>query len=82
MKHQKVNDGPMVPVMAPTIDIFWLPDVLRKTLSKVERDYWGTVVYLMMVQMYLVMSPPMLGMALLTVSPMRLIGSVIVCHPL
>lgn len=40
MKRWKVNDGPVMPVVAPAVHVHWLAGVTRETISKVERDYW------------------------------------------
>lgn len=39
VKRQKVDDGPVVPEAAPTVDINWLPSVAHKTVSGVEGNY-------------------------------------------
>lgn len=39
VKRQKVDDGSVVPAMAPSVDVNWLPGVAPEKLSKVEFDY-------------------------------------------
>lgn len=40
MKKQKIGAGSLVPVMAPAVDVIWLPGVARRTFREVNRDYW------------------------------------------
>lgn len=39
VKRQKVDDGPVRPVLAPAADVEWLAGVTRKTIANVKRDY-------------------------------------------
>lgn len=39
VKRQKVDDGPVVPIMTPAVDVNWLSDLTPKATSKLERDY-------------------------------------------
>lgn len=39
LKHQKVDDDPVVSVLAGDIDVNWLSGVIRKTVSNVEYQY-------------------------------------------
>lgn len=39
LKQQKIDDGPVLAVLAPAVDINWLPNAARKTISDVQRDY-------------------------------------------
>lgn len=39
MKRQKVDDGAVVPVLVPAVDVNWLPGVTRKKISRFESDY-------------------------------------------
>lgn len=43
VKRLKVNDGPVVPVIALAVDLKWLPSVARETFSKDERGFGGIV---------------------------------------
>lgn len=38
LKRQRIASGPVVPKLAPAIDVDWLPDVSSKTISDVECD--------------------------------------------
>lgn len=39
MKRQTVDDGPMVPILSPAVDMNWLPGVARNTFCDVEYHY-------------------------------------------
>lgn len=39
VKRQEVDDGPVVSIHVPAVDVKWLHGKSRKTLSEVERDY-------------------------------------------
>lgn len=39
VKSQKAGDGPEVPVLTTAVGVNWLPGVVCKSLSVVERDY-------------------------------------------
>lgn len=38
VKLQNIDDGPIVPVMVPVVDVNWLPGAVRETISEVNRD--------------------------------------------
>lgn len=39
VKLRRVVDGLMVPESIPSVDVIWLSDVVRITISEVERNY-------------------------------------------
>lgn len=39
VKHQKIDEGSVMPVMAPVIDVNWPPCVRRKKISEADGDY-------------------------------------------
>lgn len=39
MKRQKVDNGAVVPIMVPAVDVNWLSGISGKTFSEVERYY-------------------------------------------
>lgn len=40
MKRQKFDDGPLLHVMAPAIDLTGVPDVSSETIPGVKSGYW------------------------------------------
>lgn len=38
-KRQEIDNGPMMPVIAPDVDVDWFPGAASTTISEVERDY-------------------------------------------
>lgn len=82
VKRQKVDDGPVMPVMAPAIHVNWISGVARKTISKSSGITGDTVVYLMMLQASLLMALRLCSMSLMFFSRRRRIGREMVGHPL
>lgn len=41
LKRRKIDNGPVAPVMAPAIDVNWIPGVACMTISEIDRAYWS-----------------------------------------
>lgn len=39
LKRYKINDGPVVPMLDPSVGVNWLPNLAREAIFDIQRDY-------------------------------------------